>query len=298
MAVYQYWSTKRSTRGNALIRRMQIPPQHNDVSPFLAFRQRDKTANTPGDEAQTMPRASARKRLATKSHTVPLPAARPNKHKRARRGGLDKTRLGMTRAPPVATSDPSDPQTAATEYWVQCDTCNKWRQVPGACHISKTQKFECNMFSNTSCETPQEAYDDTQTFVYTSPSAPNASPSQSLNLSVTAGGGGVTNNSTQPLDSSVTAGGGGLTHNSSQPLDSGVTAGGGGLMYDSDRIAQLPRIMKDIDYEGLVEMKNSEGIIFRTNMVRTDNTHTYTHIRTHIHTLTHTCTRAQPSRTM
>jgi len=69
-------------------------------------------------------------------------------------------------------------------------------------------------------------------------------------------------------------------------------------MYDSDAIVQVGRIMEDIDYEGPVEMENSEGMIFSTNMVRTDNTHTNTHIRTHIHTLTHTCTRAQPSRTM
>ena len=39
--VYKYWIKKRQRLGKALIRRFQIPPDVNDLSPFIAFRPRE-----------------------------------------------------------------------------------------------------------------------------------------------------------------------------------------------------------------------------------------------------------------
>jgi hypothetical protein len=40
--IYQYWVDKRNTLGKALLRRFQDAPHHDDHSPYVAFRPRER----------------------------------------------------------------------------------------------------------------------------------------------------------------------------------------------------------------------------------------------------------------
>jgi hypothetical protein len=56
-------------------------------------------------------------------------------------------------------SDPSE------EVWVGCDACSKWRKVPQGFEFDKNKSFFCHMLSDTTCETPEEEWDEEEEFV-------------------------------------------------------------------------------------------------------------------------------------
>ena len=51
------------------------------------------------------------------------------------------------------------------EIWIGCDECSKWRKVPHGFEFDKDKSFFCNMLADTTCETPEEEWDDDEDFV-------------------------------------------------------------------------------------------------------------------------------------
>lgn len=61
--------------------------------------------------------------------------------------------------------DSSDNSGREEEVWVGCDGCSKWRKVPHGFSFDKSKSFFCHMLRDTTCDTPEEEWDDQEEFV-------------------------------------------------------------------------------------------------------------------------------------
>ena len=62
-------------------------------------------------------------------------------------------------------TDDSSETSVLEEVWVGCDGCSKWRKVPRGFQFDKNKSFFCHMLTDTTCETPEEEWDDEEEFV-------------------------------------------------------------------------------------------------------------------------------------
>jgi hypothetical protein len=79
-------------------------------------------------------------------------AARSQSHRRPRNGK-------------ECDDDSSDKSGREEEVWVGCDGCSKWRKVPHGFSFDKSKSFFCHMLRDTTCDTPEEEWDDQEEFV-------------------------------------------------------------------------------------------------------------------------------------
>jgi hypothetical protein len=60
--------------------------------------------------------------------------------------------------------DSSD-KSGVDDVWVGCDQCSKWRKVPRGFEFDRSKSFYCHMLAETTCETPEEEWDEEEEFI-------------------------------------------------------------------------------------------------------------------------------------
>ena len=77
----------------------------------------------------------------------------------------NQTRHRVKKEKDFDDGDSSSDKSGVEDVWVGCDMCSKWRKVPRGFEFDRDKSFYCHMLIGTTCDTPEEEWDEEEEFV-------------------------------------------------------------------------------------------------------------------------------------